>query len=312
MINILEDAMEETSRLEDTQKALLSILDDATQEKAHEIEIRSAVLNILDDFDAENSKVERVNAELRDEVAARRRVEKALRNANAATEAANRELESFSYSVAHDLRAPLRSIDGFSQAVIDDFSGSLPPEGKAYLGFVRESAQHMAALIDALLSLSRVGRAEMHRGPLDLTSVARGVFARLQRGDPGRSVELVIPAEMPGDADPILLEIVFDNLLGNAWKFTRGRAIAHIEVGHISRSGQQVWFVRDDGAGFDMAYAGKLFTVFQRLHTQREFEGTGIGLANVDRIIRRHGGNVWGEGEVGRGATFYFTLEDSL
>jgi light-regulated signal transduction histidine kinase (bacteriophytochrome) len=312
MINILDDAEEEKLRLRTSQKALLNILDDAAEERAHLADMQRAVLNILDDFDLERQKVEQVNAELRDEVAVRASAEKALRRAHIATETANNELEAFSYSVAHDLRAPLRSIDGFSQALIEDCADSLPPEGKTWLGYVRESAQHMAQLIDGLLSLSRVGRAEVHRSPIDLAPIARNVSARLRRDEPDRSVEFTIPAEMTGDADARLLEIVFDNLLGNAWKFSRRRPTAHIEVGQTFQNGQQVNFVRDDGAGFDMAYAGKLFAVFQRLHTLREFEGTGIGLANVERIIHRHGGRIWGVGEVGRGATFYFTLEEGL
>jgi light-regulated signal transduction histidine kinase (bacteriophytochrome) len=312
MINILEDAADEKGRLESTQKAILNILDDAAGETALLADVQRAVINILDDFDFERRKVERANAELRDEVRVRAQVEKSLRRANAATEAANGELEAFSYSVAHDLRAPLRSIDGFSQALIDDCAEHLPAEGIVYLGYVRESAQHMAQLIDGLLSLSRVGRTEMHRSPVDLAAIARTVFARLRRDDPNRAVELAVPAKIPGDADVRLLEVVFENLLGNAWKFTSKRAEAHIEVGQILQNGRQVYFVRDDGAGFDMAYAGKLFAVFQRLHTLREFEGTGIGLANVERIIRRHGGRIWGEGEVGNGATFYFTLEEDV
>jgi light-regulated signal transduction histidine kinase (bacteriophytochrome) len=312
MLNILEDAAAEKSTLETTQTAFMNILDDAAEEKAHLADMQRAVLNILDDFDLERRKVEQANAELRDEVAERARAENALRLAHLATEAANGELEAFSYSVAHDLRAPLRSIDGFSQALIDDCAESLPPNGKIWLGYVRESAQHMAHLIDDLLSLSRVGRAEMHRVPIDLAVIAREAFARLRRDDPCRSVELVIPAELPAEADARLLEIVFDNLLGNAWKFTKNRATAHIEVGQIPRGAQRVYFVRDNGAGFDMAYAGKLFAVFQRLHTTREFAGTGIGLANVERIIRRHGGRIWGEAEVDRGATFCFTLEEGI
>jgi light-regulated signal transduction histidine kinase (bacteriophytochrome) len=310
MMNILEDAENEKSHLESTQRAILNILDDAANEKLHGVEVQRAVLNILDDFDLERQKVEQMNTVLRDEVSVRMRAENSLRRANAATEAANKELEAFSYSVAHDLRAPLRSIDGFSQALIEDFAEVLPAEGITYIGYVRESAQHMARLIDDLLSLSRLGRAEIHRSHIDLTPIARAVFARLQRDHPERDVEFVVPAEMLAFADPSLLEVVFENLLGNAWKFTGKRATAHIEVGQTSQDGRSVWFVRDDGAGFDMAYAPKLFAVFQRLHTVKEFDGTGIGLANVDRIIRRHGGRIWGEGDVGLGAIFYFTLEE--
>ncbi len=236
---------------------------------------------------------------------------KRLASASAATEAANRELEAFSYSVAHDLRAPLRSIDGFSQALLEDCADSLPAEGKQYLGHVRSSAQHMAQLIDDLLSLSRVGRTELHRARVDLAAIARSVVTRLRRDAREHAVELVIPDALAVRGDAGLLEHALDNLLGNAWKFTRKTARARIELGAIAKPGPTVYFVRDNGAGFDMAYAGKLFAVFQRLHTVQEFEGTGIGLANVERIIQRHGGRIWAEGEVGRGATFFFTLEEA-
>jgi light-regulated signal transduction histidine kinase (bacteriophytochrome) len=310
LLNILEDATEERATLSETQRAMINILDDAAEERGRLVDVQRALLNILDDFEREQQKTERMNTELRDEVAVRSRAEKALRHSKAATEAANKELEAFSYSVAHDLRAPLRSIDGFSLALIEDCAEDLQAEGKTYLGHVRDSAQHMSRLIDGLLSLSRLGRTAMHLERIDLVSVARAVFERLRRNDPDRSVELAIPAEMFVVADARLLEIVLENLLGNAWKFTNRLANAHLEVGRLPRAGPLIFFVRDDGAGFDMAYAGKLFAVFQRLHTPSEFDGTGIGLANVERIIHRHGGRIWGESEVGRGATFFFTLEE--
>jgi light-regulated signal transduction histidine kinase (bacteriophytochrome) len=312
MLNILEDVEDEKNRLEAARSALLNILDDVALEKALFADVQRAALNILDDFDRERQKVGEMNAELRNEIGHRTRAVEALRRANAATEAANKELESFSYSVAHDLRAPLRSIDGFSQALVEDCADSLPTEGKAYLRHVRESAQHMAQLIDDLLALSRLGRAEIVRARIDLAEIARTVVTRLQRESPYRAVDVVIAAEIIAEGDARLLEVVFDNLLGNAWKFTAKRATARIEVGSVDQNGHVVCFVRDNGAGFDMAYADKLFAVFQRLHSVSEFEGTGIGLANVERIIRRHGGRIWGEGEVDRGAVFYFTLEEGV
>lgn len=223
--------------------------------------------------------------------------------------AANRELESFSYSVAHDLRAPLRSIDGFSQALLEDLGDQLDAGSRRHLGFVRESAQQMAELIDDLLALSRVGRSELVRADVDVGALARAAAARLARAHPDRAVELTIAPDLHDRADPRLLAVVLDNLLGNAWKFTGGRPHAHVEVGAIATAdGARAYFVKDDGAGFDMAFAGKLFGVFQRLHAASEFEGTGIGLATVQRVIARHGGEVWAEGAVDRGATFYFTL----
>ena len=235
-------------------------------------------------------------------------IQDALARAKDAAEVANRELESFSYSVAHDLRAPLRSIDGFSQALLEDYVDKLDAEGKQYLAFIRESAQHMALLIDDMLALSRVARSELHRVPVDLEALARAAIVRLQRIQPERRVDVVIEKGLVAEGDPRLLTVVLDNLLGNAWKFTGKREDARIELGATAKDGHPVYFVRDNGAGFDMAFANKLFGVFQRLHTTAEFEGTGVGLATVHRVISRHGGRVWAEGAVDRGATFYFTL----
>lgn len=239
-----------------------------------------------------------------------RRLNNDLERRQIALEAANKELESFSYSVAHDLRRPLRSIDGFSQILLEDFTDTLDAEGRKYLQRVRDSAQEMARLIDDLLMLSRVTRSDLRHEPVDLTALARSVLVRLQRYEPERKVECVISDELMVEADARLLSILMENLLGNAWKFTGKRPIARVEVGVIQDDASPVYFVRDNGAGFDMAYASNLFGVFQRLHSDDEFEGTGIGLATVQRIIRRHGGQVWAEGEVGRGATIYFTLND--
>jgi two-component system, NtrC family, sensor kinase len=222
----------------------------------------------------------------------------------------NDELESFSYSVAHDLRAPLRSIDGFSLALLEDCGENLNEDGKQYLRYVRESAQHMARLIDDLLALSRVTRAELDRAETDLSSIARSVAERFARAAPDRQVELHLLDQLVANCDSHLLTIVFENLIGNAWKFTGKRGDARIEIGATGQN-PPTYFVRDNGAGFDMSYASKLFGVFQRLHSAAEFEGTGIGLATVQRIIRRHGGRIWAEGEVGSGATFFFTLESS-
>jgi light-regulated signal transduction histidine kinase (bacteriophytochrome) len=226
-----------------------------------------------------------------------------------ALEALNRELESFSYSVSHDLRAPLRSIDGFSQALLEDCADTLDEDGKRYLRHVREAAQEMGQLIDDLLKLARVARAEITRTDVDLTALARRVGDRLRNGDPQRTAELVFAEGVHGMGDAGLLAVVLENLLGNAWKFTSKREQARIEFGSFERASRRVYFVRDNGAGFDMAYASKLFGTFQRLHAATEFHGTGIGLATVRRIIARHGGQVWAEGHVDQGAGFYFTLE---
>jgi light-regulated signal transduction histidine kinase (bacteriophytochrome) len=239
-------------------------------------------------------------------------VNDSLLQSQAAAEAAHRELEAFSYSVAHDLRAPLRGIDGFSQALLEDYADKVDEEGRRYLNFLRQGAQQMGRLIDDLLGLSRLARTELRRSPIDLTALARNVAAELRKAEPDREVEIAIDDGIGGDGDASLLRIALENLLGNAWKFTGKRTGARIEVGTISVDGETVYFVRDNGAGFDPTYEAKLFGVFQRLHSTHEFEGTGIGLATVKRIIDRHGGRIWAAGEIDRGATFYFTLGDAI
>jgi light-regulated signal transduction histidine kinase (bacteriophytochrome) len=225
-----------------------------------------------------------------------------------ALEAVNRELEAFSYSVSHDLRAPLRSIDGFSQALLEDFEDKLDASGKRYLQNVRESAQQMAQLIDDLLGLARVTRSELHSTEVDLSAVARRIVERLSANSPGRAVEVAIAEGLKVRADGRLMAVALENLLGNAWKFTGKRERPRLELGVDRRGPRPVYFVRDNGAGFDMNHAAKLFGAFQRLHSAGEFEGTGVGLATVQRVIHRHGGKIWAEGEVQRGATFFFTL----
>jgi two-component system NtrC family sensor kinase len=220
----------------------------------------------------------------------------------------NSELETFSYSVSHDLRAPLRSIDGFSKLLLDDHAGALNAKGKDYLLLVRASAQRMGELIDDLLLLSRVGRAGLVRNRVDLSSIARVTVEELQRRDPDRQVTICIEEPLPVEADDGLMRVLLENLLGNAWKFTANVPAARIEVRTEQQEGGTVYLVRDNGAGFDMSYAEKLFNPFQRLHTEAEFPGTGIGLATVHRIVDRHGGRIWADGAVDQGATFYFTI----
>ncbi len=228
--------------------------------------------------------------------------------ANQQLKAANQELEAFSYSVSHDLRAPLRSIDGFSQALLEDYAGKLDDSGRNYLQRVRAAATRMGELIDDMLQLSRVTRAEMHQEIVDLSALAESVVADLRRAEPRSQVEVAIPPGVKAEGDPKLLRIVLVNLLSNSWKFTGRQPYARIELGELNSGNERAFYVRDNGVGFDMAYADKLFGAFQRLHAQGEFPGTGIGLATVQRIINRHGGRVWAEGAVGQGATFYFAL----
>lgn len=235
--------------------------------------------------------------------------EEALSAAYTQLEAANKELESFSYAVSHDLRAPLRLIDGFSQAVLEDCAGKLSSESAEDLARVRAASQRMARLIDDLLSLSRVTRAELRRKTVDLSALAAAVAKELESAEPGRDVEWSISPGLVVDADEGLLRAVLQNFLGNAWKFTARTAKARIELASfLQPDGTPAYYVRDNGAGFDGAYAHKLFGAFQRLHDEEDYPGTGIGLATIARIIARHGGRTWAEGAPGRGATFYFTI----
>jgi len=225
--------------------------------------------------------------------------------------AANRELESFSYSVSHDLRAPLRAIDGFSEALLTDYSGqTLDRQGVHFLNRVRAGTRKMASLIDDMLHLARVTRSTLQRNEIDVSKIAEDVAAELRKRNPDRLVRCEIQPLLHASADSKLLTIVFENLLGNAWKFTANRDGACVEVGQAPDLDGHPFFVRDNGAGFDMTYANKLFGPFQRLHAESEFEGTGIGLATVKRIVTRHGGMVWADAVKGQGATFYFTLGD--
>ncbi len=240
---------------------------------------------------------------------AREELEQRVRERTAQLEATVKELEAFSYSVSHDLRAPLRGIDGFSQALLEDYQNkTLDDTGRHYLERIRKGAQRMGYLIDDMLKLARVTRSEFHTEPADLSRMISKITENLRQRDPERMVEVIIQERILTTVDPHLMRIAMTNLLENAWKFTGGKSPARIEFGTTVLSGETVYFFRDNGVGFDMAYADKLFGAFQRLHSVAEFPGTGIGLATVQRIIHRHGGHVWAEAETGKGATFFFTL----
>ena len=237
-------------------------------------------------------------------------LEQRVAERTAELEAANTELESFSYSVSHDLRAPLRHINGFSLALLEDYSDKLDGVGRDFLKQLREASQEMAQLIDDVLRLARVTRTEMHREEVDLSELAAGVLDELQMTEPNRSITVAVQNGLFAYGDKRLLEIVLTNLLGNAWKFSSKKGAAEITFGREIANENAAYFVRDNGAGFDMEFADKLYGAFQRLHSVNEFEGTGIGLATVRRVINRHGGHIWAEGAVGKGATFYFTLPE--
>jgi PAS domain S-box-containing protein len=267
-----------------TPSRLFAVIQDVTERRRAEDEVR------------------RLNAELDQRVQMR----------TAQLEATNKELEAFCYSVSHDLRAPLRNIVGFSQALLQDYGDKLDEQGKDYLQRAGAAGQRMTRLIEDLLHLSRVARSEMFRSKVNLSQIVQAVAAELRKGEPARSVHWKIASGVTAEGDPRLLRIAFENILGNAWKFTGKKEHPVIEFGQTRQDEERVFFVRDNGAGFEMAYAGKLFGVFQRLHPATDFPGTGIGLATVQRIINRHGGRIWAHAEPGQGATFYFTLPDAL
>jgi PAS domain S-box-containing protein len=226
-------------------------------------------------------------------------------------EVVNKELEAFSYSVSHDLRAPLRSIVGFSSALMEDYADKLDQQGIGHLARIRAATQRMAQLIDDLIKLAYVTRSEMHTEQVDLSALANVVLAECRKAEPNRQVEWVVQEHVVGRGDPLLLRSVLENLIGNAWKFTSKRKDARIEFAAVQQEGHPVYLVRDNGAGFDMTYGEKLFGAFQRLHAATDFPGTGVGLATVQRIIHRHGGRVGAEGAEDKGATFSFTLGDN-
>ena len=268
-------------------------------------------------FDAHGKPLRMVGTNI--DITERRQAEQEIRRLNAELEqrvqerttelkAANQELEAFSYSVSHDLRAPLRSIDGFSRILLEDYGDKLEDEGKDSLQRVRAASQRMGQLIDDLLNLSKYSRGELHCRPVNLSALARATADELQNQAPARRVEFVIAPDLRVAADPALMRIALANLLANAWKFTGKCPAARIEFGRTTVNGVPAFFLRDNGAGFDMAYADKLFGAFQRLHSTADFPGTGIGLATVRRIIRRHNGDIWAESQINQGTTFYFTL----
>ena len=294
-----EDLAGGEQELKDAHSALLNILEDSAADRLAAEDAFRASVNILSDLREAEARVRTLNAELEARVAVR----------TAELERANKNLEAFAYSVSHDLRTPLRALSGFSDALVEDYGDRLDETGRGYAGSIKAASERMAALIDDLLELSHVSRAGMNLQPVDLSAEAAAVAGELRARAPGRAVRFTIEDGIRVIADRSLLRAVVQNLLENAWKFTAHRDSAVIEFARAAaEDGTVCCYVRDNGAGFDPAYVGKLFEPFERLHDAAEFPGTGIGLASVARIIERHGGRTWAHGAVGRGATFYFTL----
>jgi PAS domain S-box-containing protein len=291
MVRDITERKQAEAIVQATQVELQRLLEEAAQS-------RKALLSLVEDQKMAEERIRQFNIEL----------EQRVHERTAQLEAANRELEAFAYSVSHDLRTPLRGLDGYSSLLLKEHAANLNEEGRGHLERIRSATQRMGRLIDDLLKLSRVTRKEMKRVEVDLGSLAREIRGELSSSQPQRVVEWVIPEKLGVHADPALMSIVLQNLLGNAFKFTGRHASGRIQLGSLEQGSEKVYFVRDDGAGFDMAYAGKLFGAFERLHSEHEFEGSGIGLALVQRIIHRHGGRIWAEGAVEQGATVYFTL----
>jgi signal transduction histidine kinase len=267
---------------------------------------RGEVLTLIHAFNEMLSQIQAQDAELRRN---QEELENRIQERTAELTAANKELEAFSYSVSHDLRAPLRSMDGFSQALLEDYADKLDAVGADYLRRVRSGAQRMSGLIDDMLALARVTRSSVLREAVDCSALAKSISEELRDAEPRRNVKFVIEDGVVVDADVQLLRVALENLLGNAWKYTSHHDCARIQFGSKRDNGHPVYFIRDDGAGFDPQYASRLFGAFQRLHAASDFPGTGIGLATVQRIIHKHGGSIWAESSVEQGATFYFTLQ---
>ena len=299
-LNTLEDFVNERQQLKDMQVAVLNILEDSTADRVRAEAAVKASLNILEDLSDAQAEIRTLNVEL--EARVEQRTDELV--------VANKNLEAFTYSVAHDLRSPLRALSGYSEALMEDYGDRLDETGRWYTERIQAATERMGALIDDLLNLSQVSRAEMSLGPVDLSTEVAAIAGELQTREPGRLVRFALQDGVWVNADRTLIRTVLQNLVENAWKYTAKRDGATIEFGTTAAEDARVCcYVRDNGAGFDPAFGGKLFQPFQRLHAVTEFPGTGIGLASVRRIIERHGGRVWAEGAVGRGATFYFTLD---
>jgi light-regulated signal transduction histidine kinase (bacteriophytochrome) len=313
-LDLLEDFIEEKQQLKDAQLAVLNILEDATADRLKAEAAVKASISIMEDLSDAQAEIGALNAELEVRVDQR----------TAELVLANKNLEAFTYSVAHDLRSPLRALSGYSEALTEDYGDRLDETGRWYADRIQAATERMGTLIDDLLQLAQVSRTDMNLGPVDLSAEVTAISAELHDREPGRVVRFAIGDGVRDTADRSLIRTVLQNLVENAWKFTAKSEDATIEFGTTpagttpagttpagttdSGGTGACYYVRDNGAGFDPAFTGKLFQPFQRLHAVTDFPGTGIGLASVQRIVERHGGRVWAEGAIGQGATFYFTL----
>lgn len=310
-LNILEDFDEEKEKYKFVQQATINLLEDFDEEREKFKLIQTATMNLLEDMNEERNKLDHTRSALtnilEDVEAERVNVEEA----KTLLESVNKELEAFSYSVSHDLRAPLRAISGFSEAVIEDYAPLLGDEGKRYLKLISENANKMGQLIDDLLSFSRLGRQQIIKTEIDCYALAKTILEELNLQPQSRNIKFNIHPVPNCLGDKAMMHQALVNLFSNAIKFTKNKDTALIDFGCIKEKNENVYYIKDNGVGFDMRYIDKLFGVFQRLHSETEFEGTGVGLALVYRIVVRHGGRVWAKGEVQKGATFYFMLPNS-
>ena len=300
-LDLLEDFIEEKQQLKDAQLAVLNILEDATADRLKAEAAVKATIGILEELSAAQAEIGALNAELEVRVDQR----------TAELVVANKNLEAFTYSVAHDLRSPLRALSGYSEALTEDYADRLDDTGRWYTDRIQAATERMGRLIDDLLQLAQVSRTDMNLESVDLSAEVTALSAELHDREPGRVVRFAVADAVRVSADRSLIRTVVQNLVENAWKFTARREDATIEFGVTAAGDSRVCcYVRDNGAGFDPAFTGKLFQPFQRLHAVTEFPGTGIGLASVRRIIQRHGGRTWAQGALGKGATFSFTLSE--
>jgi light-regulated signal transduction histidine kinase (bacteriophytochrome) len=309
MMNILEDAEVERNKYEKTQNALMNMLEDIHDEHEESMLTQRAMINLLDDVNSDRMRFKDLEKSMINILEDIEEEHNKLVTANETMEAANRELEAFSYSVSHDLQIPLRAVNGFSRALLEDYAAILGDDGKHSIDMIMKYTEKMANLIRDLLAFSRLGRRQITETYVDMEDLVREAYSDFALSISGRDILFKVDHLPRASCDRAMIYQVYSNLISNALKFTTGIQRPEILAGSYTEKGENVYYVRDNGAGFDMRYYNRLFGIFERLHSENEFEGTGVGLALVHRIITKHGGRVWAEGEAGKGASFYFTLK---